>query len=437
MNRKKWYCLITVFCCLLSVSAQQTGELKKVPAQVSIVYPIGTNGRQSPHHLYNFSFNFLTGKIGGLRGMEISGLFGQVERNLLGLQVAGLGNVVGGGMNGMQVSGLANIIGNGATGLQISGLTNITGNRMQGIQVTGLTNIAGEGMNGMQVAGITNIVGSRMQGIQVASFANIVGDGMNGIQVTGFANIIGNGMNGIQVASLANIVGDEMNGMQVAGLANIAGDEMKGLQIAGLANVVGNEMKGIQVGLYNRVHTSKGLQIGLVSVNDTVANGVSLSLIHIVKKGAYREWELSFSDYANVALSYKMGVQKFYTVYTAGVNFIEDNLWTFGIGFGNRTRIGNRFDFQPELVHYTYFPTNFKHIQNTSATQLKLGFVYCLNEKFGLSLAPGIYVLNAEKRSNYDSKFYRISPLGALYTHKSGNLQTTVGVGISIGLSIK
>ena len=405
MSRRKYYYLIAVFCCLLSVSAQQTGELNKVPAQVSIVYPFGTNGRQSPHHLYNFSFNFFTGKIGGLSGMEISGLFGQVERNLLGLQVAGLGNVVGGGMNGMQVSGLANIIGDRATGLQVSGLTNVTGDRMQGIQVTGLANVTGDAMNGMQMSGISNIVGSRMQGLQIASFANIVGNGMNGIQVTGFANVIGDAMNGIQVAGLANVVGDEMN--------------------------------GVQIGLYNRVHTSRGLQIGIVSVNDTVANGVSLSLIHIVKKGAYREWELSFSDYANVALSYKMGVQKFYTVYTAGVNFIEDNLWTFGIGFGNRTRIGNRFDFQPELVHYAYFPTNFKHIQNTFATQLKLGFVYNLNEKFGLSLAPGIYVLNADKRSNYDSNYYRISPLGALYTYKSGNLQTTVGVGISIGLSIK
>jgi len=405
MNRKKWYCIISVFCCLISVSAQQTSELKNVPAQVSIFYPLGTDGRQSPHNLYNFSFNLLTGKIGGLSGMEISGLYGQVENNFLGFQVAGLGNVAGGGMKGMQVAGLANVIGDGVLGMQIAGLANIVGDGMKGIQVTGLANVIGDGMQGMQVAGL----------------ANVIGDGMQGMQITG----------------LVNVIGDKMLGMQVAGLANIVGDGVKGLQIAGLANVVGDEMKGVQIGLYNRVRTSKGLQIGLVSVNDTIANGVSLSLINIVKKGAYREWELSFADYANVALSYKMGVQKFYTIYTAGVNFIEDNLWTFGIGFGNRTPIGSRFDFQPELVYCNYFPTNFKNIQNTFATHLKLGFVYCLNEKFGLSLAPSVYVMNADKRSNSGSEFYKAGPFNALYTNKSGNTRTTIGVGISIGLSIK
>jgi hypothetical protein len=356
MRKVKWCGLVVIICCLTSVTAQQTSEFNNVPAQVSIVYPVGTNGRESLNNKYNFSFNFLTGKIGELSGLEISGIYGQVKGDVSGVQVAGTGNVAGGRVSGIQVSGLANIVGDGMKGIQVSGLT--------------------------------------------------------------------------------NIIGDEMKGSQVSGLVNIVGDGMKGIQVSGFANVVGDEMKGVQIGLYNRVHTSKGLQIGLVSVNDTIESGVSLSLINIVKKGAYKEWELSFSDYANVALSYKMGVQKFYTIYTAGTNFIEDNLWTLGIGFGNRTRINERFDFQPELIYSNYFPTNFKKIQNTFATRLKLGFIFNINEKFGLSLAPSVYVLNAEKRSNPDSEFYKISPIGALYTNNKNNKQTTIGVGISLGLNI-
>ena len=389
MNRIRQYWLIVMFCCLTSVSAQQTSELTSVPAQVSIIYPMGTHGRQSPHNTYNFSLNLLTGKIGGLSGLEISGLYGQVKNNALGIQVAGLGNTVDGKMNGIQVSGLANVIGDGMAGLQVSGL------------------------------------------------ANVIGDGITGLQVSGLANVIGDGMKGLQVSGLANVVGDEIKGLQVSGITNVVGEEMKGLQVSGLVNVVGSEMKGVQISLYNRVHTSKGLQIGLVSVNDTIATGASLSLINIVKKGAYREWELSFSDYANAALSYKMGTQKFYTLYTAGVNFIEDKLWVFGVGFGNRTPIGSRFDFRPELVFDNYFPTNFKNIQSTFSTHLKLGFVYSISEKFGLSLAPSVYVMNAEKRNSPDSEFYKISPFGALYTNDKGNKQTTIGVGISLGLSLK
>jgi hypothetical protein len=293
-------------------------------------------------------------------------------------------------------------------------------------------------MSGMQTAGLINIIGDRMSGMQTAGLINIVGDKMLGMQTAGLINIVGDGAVGMQTAGIINIVGDGMSGMQTAGLVNIAGNGLKGLQVAGLANVVGEEMNGVQIaGIYNRSKTMKGLQIGILSINDTVDNGISLSLINIVKKGAHKELELSFSDYANVALSFKMGTQKFYTIYTAGANFIENNLWVFGIGFGNRTPIGKRFDFQPELIYNSYFPTNFKNIQYTNTTRLKLGFVYRFNERFGLSLAPSVYVLNADKGNNSDSEFYKISSFGSFYTHKNKNSQTKIGAGISVGLSMK
>ena len=342
MNKKKMYCLIAALCCLTFVSAQKTDSLRSFPAQVSLVYPLGTNGVLSKNFSYNFSLNILTGKVGGLNGMEVSGLFGMVNNSAVGFQFAGLSSIVGDKMSGMQTAGIM------------------------------------------------------------------------------------------------NIVGDGMVGMQTAGILNIVGDCAKGLQVGGLANVVGDKMNGVQIaGIYNRAKTLKGLQIGILSINDTIESGGSLSLINIVKSGAYKEWELSFADYDNVALSFKMGTQKLYTIYTVGVNFLEDNLWVLGIGFGNRTSIGKRFDFQPEYVFNSYFPIDFKNIQATYATRLKLGFVYRLNEKFGLSLAPSVYVLNADKDNNSDSEFYKISSFGSLYTHNSNNRQTTIGVGISVGLSMK
>jgi len=462
MNRKKWYYSISMLCCLASVSAQETNDLKKFPAQISIVYPVGTHGRQSVNHTYNLSLNLLTGKVGGVKGLEVSGLYGRVENNVLGIQIAGLGSVAGGKAKGLQASGLVNVVGDEMKGIQVSGITNVVGDGMKGVQVSGFANVIGDEMKGIQMTGFANVIGDNMKGIQVSGFANVVGDEMKGIQTSGFANVIGDDMKGIQVSGFANVVGDNMRGIQVSGFANVVGDYMKGLQIAGICNAV-ESVNGIQIagiynrglkkdgerqlvsvvngvqiaGIYNRTHTLRGLQIGLVSVTDTIEKGFSLSLVNIVKRGFYREWELSFSDYANVALSYKMGMQNFYTIYTAGVNFIEDNLWIVGAGFGNRTPIGNRFDFQPELVFYNYYPTNFKNIQNTFATRLKFGFVYRLNERYGLSLAPSVYVMTAQKDSDPNSKFYKVSPVSALYTNKSGNRQTTIGVGISLGLNIK
>jgi hypothetical protein len=117
---------------------------------------------------------------------------------------------------------------------------------------------------------------------------------------------------------------------------------------------------------------------------------------------------------------------------------VEDNLWIAGIGFGNRTPINNRLDFQPELVFYNYFPTNFRHIQHTSTARLRFGFVYNINEKFGLSLAPSIYVKNARKnRNNPDASFYKTSSFSSFYTRERNNRLTALGAGIRLGLSIR
>jgi hypothetical protein len=357
MNTKKWYYSILMLCCLTSVLAQETTGLRNFPAQISIVYPVGTHGRQSSQHTYSFSLNLFTGRVGGVNGLEFSGLYGQVDGNVRGIQVAGLGNVVG--------------------------------NRMTGIQMSGFANVVGDNVRGIQVSGFTNVVGDEMKGIQMSGFANVVGDYVRGIQIGGFANVVGEGMNGVQIA-----------------------------------------------GVFNRTKTLNGLQIGLISITDIIESGASLSLVNIVRRDAYKEWKVSFSDYANIALSYKMGTQKLYTIYTVGTNFIKDDLGIVGLGFGNRTSIiGSRFDFQPELVSYNYFPTNFKNIQNTFATHLKLGFVYNINEKYGLLLAPSVYVMNAKKHN--DSDFYNISPIGAFYTNESGNRRTTIGAGVSLGLSIR
>jgi hypothetical protein len=452
MNIKKWFYPIAMLCCLASVSAQETNDLKNFPTQISIVHPVGTHGRQSINHVYNLSLNLLTGKVGGVKGVGVSGLYERVESSVSGIQTSGLANLVGGQVKGIQTSGIVNIVNGRTIGIQTAGVANLVNNGMKGIQTSGVVSIANVGMKGIQTSGIINMVNNQMSGIQLSGIvntvngetkgiqasglANITNGEMKGIQVSGF-NLVNGGMKGLHVSGIANLVNGGMKGIQVSGIANLVSDEMKGIQIAGIGNGFSN-MTGLQIGgIYNRVNTLRGLQVGLVSVNDTIAKGISLSLVNIVKRGFYKEWEFSFSDYANVALSYKMGMQKFYTIYTAGVNFIEDNLWIVGLGFGNRTPIGNRFDFQPELISFNYFPTNFKDIQNTFATRLKFGLVYRLNEKYSLSLAPSVYVMTAQKDNNPNSEFYKISPLGALYTNESDNKQTTIGVGISIGLSIR
>ena len=410
--------LITLFCYLTSNTlAQETTsdtssghKTKSFPAQFSIYYPFATHGKQSTDYTYNFSLNLVYGKVGGVNGIEVSGLVGRVEGEINGVQIAGISNASG-GVRGVQVAGLGNAS-DGVKGIQIAGFGNAS-DEVKGIQIGGFGN-ASDGVKGIQVAGFGN-ASDNVRGIQIGGFGN-ASDEVKGLQVAGFGN-----------------AADNVNGIQIGGFGNAA-DDVKGIQIGGIGNAA-DKITGLQIGIYNRIHNLRGLQIGIVSRNDTIEKGASLSLVNIVKRGFYREWELSFSDYANIALSYKMGMQRFYTIYTVGVNFIEDNLWNVGIGFGNRTPIGSRIDFRPELVSYNYLPMDFKNVQSTFTTHLKLGFVYNISEKLGLSLAPSVYVMNSSRKS--DKEHYKVSPLGAFYTHEKNTTRTTMGIGVSLGLSLK
>jgi len=423
--------LLTLFTCLATNMLAQ----EPFPAQVTIFFPYGTHGQQSIHYTFNFSLNLLYGQIRKLNGLEISGLTGYIYSDVNGAQIAGIANVAD-DVRGMQAAGLVNSSSGYVKGMQLTGFLN-DADGVNGVQIAGFANSlvrwrrARKGVNGVQIAGFGNI-SDGVRGIQFAGFINAAASGVGGVQLAGFSNI-GEDMKGIQLAGFGNVAFSETGGVQLAGFVNVA-EDMSGIQAGGFGNRA-TRMNGLQIsGAYNRSQTLNGLQIGIISVNDTIGRGISLSLINIVKRGFYREWEFSFSDYANITAGYKMGMQRFYTIYTVGANFVEDHLWSAGIGFGNCTRIGNRFNFRPELIAYQYFPMNFRRVQFTSAAHLKFGFVYNLSKKLGLSLAPDVYVMKMTRKPN--SEYYKITPIGALYTHEKNNKRTTLGVGFSLGFSI-
>jgi hypothetical protein len=213
VNIKKWLFSILMFGSLSSVSAQETNDLKKFPAQISIIHPVGTHGRQSINHAYNLSLNLFTGKNGRVNGLEISGIYGFC-----------------GGITGVQIGGIGNIAAN-----------------VKGIQVAGLGNLI-EDLNGIHVGGVVNHA-NNMKGIQVGGFGNNA-QNMKGIQIGGFGNRTCNGVNGIQIGGVANRTLDGMKGIQIGGVGNEA-KKVTGLQICGIYNLSGNcpdaEMNGMKI----------------------------------------------------------------------------------------------------------------------------------------------------------------------------------------------
>ena len=403
-----------------------TAPLEKSPVQMSVYYPVTTQGANTVNYHYNFSFNLFTGRVGAVTGVEFGGLFNRVEDKVNGVQFAGLMNKSS-GVTGIQFGGLINTA-NTIRGVQFAGLTNTT-KSTTGIQFSGISNFANDVL-GLQFGGIANL-SEFANGIQFAGITNLT-DSVKGIQFGGIANI-SKSVTGMQFAGITNLA-EKNNGFQFAGIYN-GTDEISGYQFAGIANV-SNQVKGGSFGgVFNRTGTLTGVQFGVVNVIDTIDSGVSIALISIVKKNFYDEWALTFADYQNVGISYKLGMQKFYTIYSVGVNFIEDKLWVFGVGFGHRRALGKKIDFQPEIVSYNYHSENFKNYRNTWANLVKFGFIYNLSPKLGIVVAPGIYHLMFEHKDGLED--VKVNSNSFHFSYNDNYQRNNIGIAVSVGLIMR
>lgn len=87
--------------------------------------------------------------LGQVTGLEIAGLWNQVNQDLRGIQISGIANRVYGDLYGLQIAGIANY--NGAaktTGMQVA-LVNVNQGNTTGLQI-GLYNQV-ESMSGVQI----------------------------------------------------------------------------------------------------------------------------------------------------------------------------------------------------------------------------------------------------------------------------------------------
>lgn len=293
-------------------------EYKRL-AQLTFVSPIGSNGFLSPEITNNFSLNILTGVSGGVNGFELGGLHNTTKGDVTGVQVAGLGNVTTGIYSGFQLAGLYNVDGNLARGMLVAGITNV---------VSGPS-------KGFHLAGITNITRDECWSFQVSGISNVSVEGNHGLQIAGINNFSGGEGESVQLSGLVNVHLGDRNKFQIAGLVNISASETKGVQIAGIAN-----------------YTKKlaGFQLALINIADTVARGVPLGLISIIRHG-YFAFEVEANEAFWINATYKMGVPRLYNIFTVGFNKQnKQEMWAVGLGLGSIVPIGDGWGLNFDLT---------------------------------------------------------------------------------------
>lgn len=112
---------------------------------------------------------------------------------------------------------------------------------------------------------------------------------------------------------------------------------------------INRDFKGAQIaGFLNAARKMDGVQIGFLNIADTV-DGVPIGFLSIVKKGAYRQIEVSGSDVMHLGASFRIGVPAFYNIFSYGIRpFANETVHGFGYGVGTAIRLSQQTDMQIE-----------------------------------------------------------------------------------------
>ena len=353
-TRKFRIFILLINCITLSITgsyAQETlkglsQEKKSRPFQFTFIYPLGTNGVNSPEYSNDFSLNIL----GGFNG----------------------------GVNAFEVGAFANINHGNVNGFQASGFTNINLGKTHGFQAAGFYNQSKE-FSGGQFAGFVNLNTANSIGFMGAGFVNVVRGNMYGWQAAGFVNTTTDSTIGAQLAAFVNFSRKGIDGAQIASFANIA-EDVDGAQISGFVNVAKNV---------------DGVQLGFINIADSI-DGIPIGFLSIVRNG-YRRLEVGASESLFGTASYKIGVDRFYNIFTAGFKQIDNNTyWSYGYGIGTLFQFTNRININidaiSQQVNENSWETNKLNLLNT----LRLNISYRLANQLELVAGPSYNVMVSE-----------------------------------------
>ncbi len=253
--------------------------------------------------------------------------------------------------------------------------------------------------------------------------------GMNGgvdaFELGGVGNFNLHDVRGIQIAGVSNINMDETKGMQFAGVSNtnmgdstgliwsgtlnsVFGDS-RGIMISNI-NVTTGEMRGLQIGTLNYAAKSKGVQLGVVNVAAEGSESLPIGILSIVK-GGYFALETSAGDTLYANMSYKMGVERFYTIfrisgsvmdyealYNGGNYEDQDYLLSYGMGWGGMVSMGGNNRLALEGVcHSIVHDFDWESESVNLLAKLDMNYHLGMGEHFSLFFGPSFNVYVTEE----------------------------------------
>lgn len=273
-----------------------------------------------------------------------------------------------------------------------------------------------------------------VNGAEIGSILNYNKGNVKGFQLAGVANINTGYSQGFILSGVSNICLDSTSGFFVSGVLNFANQNSKGFQLATL-NFVGNEFSGFQLGVLNYSKKLKGVQLGVVNFLVNGENALPIGIFSIVKNGHF-EFELTGGEVIYSNLNYKMGVERFYTIYKVGYSTYKNNpVYSYGLGFGGNIPISNKQNINIDLTaNYITYNNEWDSKLNL-LNKVDFNYKYNFNKKLSLLVGPSYNVYITQEK--VDSEFGTLNIPYTIYTKEYSNSKLFMWIGFNAGLSFK
>lgn len=261
-----------------------------------------------------------------------------------------------------------------------------------------------------------------------------INGGLDGFEAGGLFNYNSGNVHGVQLAGMANINKEHTSGLMWAGCVNVALDDSRGVQFAD-ANVATEDFTGFQAGIFNYAGGLRGVQLGIVNVVREDNGAIPIGLFNIVK-GGYYELEIVAGDAINTSLNYKMGVERFYTIYKLGSSWYKGNpVYSLGLGVGTLFPLANRHSISADFsINHIVYNDEWSSDDNCLA-KLDLSYRFALGEHVSLLAGPSFNYYYSEVRVDDSFGTLRI-PFDASGSINE-NSQEWCWIGFNIGLAYR
>lgn len=240
----------------------------------------------------------------------------------------------------------------------------------------------------------------------------------------------------LELGSLYNVNTDFTKGAQFAGITNYTGKSDKALQFAGILNIsTSGESMFQAAGIANIADKVNGVQLGLVNIANSYENGLPIGLINIVKENGKQEFELSFSEALNTALSFKLGTDRLYTIFSAGINYIEQPVnYAVGLGFGTHIDWNNGWANQIEAIGYALTEDSSFDTELNMLTQLKFTISKNIDKHFKFFAGPVLNMTISKYENPETGELGSSLKPWTLWENKSDKTRLNAWIGFTAGI---